>query len=658
MADKKSLSSKLMSYLIWGIIGFGAALIAGGAVDSLMSQKGFSVNGIFESISSGNGLMWGAIIFAAIALLFFLRKKPEKKEMKGKDKLENVRFQTPAEMDKTFKHCMWSELHGQSIVGVPFNVARKGNDLKIHFAPACHTLVIGATGTGKTAAFIEPTVQILSSLKNKPSMLITDTKGEIYARHSQKLKNEGYDVVLLDLTRPYNSMQWNPLEPIFDDWQRQLHLEENILRHTNDPVSNYPKFYKVGDINNSEWYEFDSKAFATLKDALTEVEVQRAIIKDDCYENLKDICLAVCPTTNEKEKSWEDGARDYFNAVLIAMLEDSENDALGMTKDKFNFYNAYKIALNKDDDYEVVKQYFNGRSQLSKTRQLASNIIQTQAKQTRDSFMSTLNTHLSMFSDSGICYLTSKNSIHFSEMDERPTAFFIKIPDERQTRYTLASVCLTQAYKAFVKKARDNEYVNDDKTAHLKRPMFYIMDEFANLPKIEKLDTMITVSRSRWVYLNMAIQSYSQLSNVYGKEQSEIVRGQCKATIFMGTEDLATRKEFSETLGNYTIEVQSKSKGDKPKEGGGTGESISTQFQQRPLVFASDLDKIELGHNYSKIFQYNPIKGYIKPYFECKDIYHLGMIPEEYIPGRRLNEQEIFYDIRKRNNIVLSSYDD
>ena len=57
-----------------------------------------------------------------------------------------------------------------------------------------------------------------------------------------------------------------------------------------------------------------------------EVEVEKAKIRDDCFEDLSDICGAICPTTNEKESSWEDGARDYFKAILIAMLEDSEND--------------------------------------------------------------------------------------------------------------------------------------------------------------------------------------------------------------------------------------------------------------------------------------------------------------------------------------------
>ena len=656
---EQSTKNKLSFYLILTIGVFIISFFAGGCFVTLLDPtKEFTFANIINGMFSGTGTTAGFAIFAIGFLFVILSKSSKGKTMKGKEKMENVRFLTPKELDKTFDNCYYSELSKRSIVGVPFRAVKKGNDIKIHFTPACHTLILGATGTGKTVSFIEPTVQILSSLKNKPSILVTDTKGEIYAHHGKKLQEEGYKVILLDLTQPYNSAQWNPLEPVYDEWQRQLHLEETILKHMNDPVSNYPTYTKVGNPSNTEWYEFDNKAFASLRDALTEVEVQKAVIRDECFENIKDISLAICPTVNEKDKSWEDGARDYFNAVLIAMLEDSENDALGMTRDKYNFYNAYKIAMNKDDDYDVIKQYFNGRSPLSKTRQLASNIIQTQAKQTRDSFMSTLNTNLAMFADSGICYLTSKNTINFSDMDEQPTAFFIKIPDERKTRYTLASVCLTQAYKAFVKKARDNEKINKDKMAHLKRPMFYIMDEFANLPKLADLDKMITVARSRWVYLNMAIQSYAQLANVYGKETSEIVRGQCRAQIFMGTEDLATRKEFSETLGNYTIEVQSKSKGDKPKEGSGTGESISTQYQSRPLVYPSDLDKIPLGDNYSKVFGFNPVKSHITPYFKCTDIYKIGSLPEEYIPGRRLNEQEIYYDIRKRNSIVLSGYDD
>ncbi len=661
--EKKNKKSWLFTILFWGLAGIVFAFFLGSSVYTAVYGGGFSLPAVMDNIFNGKAIGFSLIVIGIIVIILVLclpSKNGAKPKMKGKDKMENQRFLRDDELDKMFKHCYFDELSTFSHTGVPFRAVYKHGRIKIHFTPDCHCLIVGATGTGKTVSFIEPAIQILSGLKNKPSMFITDAKGELYSHHSQRLKDLGYNLLLLDLTEPYNSTQWNPLELIYDNWQRQLHLEEEILKHTNDPVKNYD-YLKVGDVDDSEWYEFDHKAFASLKDALIEVEVNKSKIRDDCFESLNDIASAICTIENEKEKSWEQGARDYFLAVLIAMLEDSENDSLGMTKERFNFFNAYKIAMNKDEDYEVVKQYFNGRSPLSKTRQLAANITQTNAKTTRDGYMSTLNTKLSMFSDNGISFLTAKNDIDFYNFDERPTAFFIKIPDERQTRYTLASVCISQAYKQFVAKARANEHTNSDKMAHLKRPIFYIMDEFANLPKVNELEKIITVARSRWIYLNMAIQSYSQLQNVYGKEVSDIVRGNCKATLYLGTPDLLTRKEFSEELGQYTIEVTTTgtSKQNKTKDSPASSSNTSnTNFQTIPLMYPSDLDKIPLGDVIVKMFQFYPVKSVITPYFKCTDVYRIGRYDMPFQPGRRLNEQEVFYDIKRRNQIVLSSYDE
>ena len=578
-------------------------------------------------------------------------------KMKGKDKLENQHFMTEKELEKAFKAYSFSELKNVSSRGIPFYAKYKSGKMKIRLLNDGHNLIVGATGTGKTVSFIEPAIQCVSQYKNKPSMFIFDPKGELFSHHSQKLKDSGYDVKLLDMVDPYNSIQWNPLESIYKNWQHQLHLARTILKHINDPLSKYPNFIKVGPVDQAEWFEFSNKAFASLRDALMEVEVEKAKIRDDCFEDLKDICLAICPTTNEKESTWEDGARDYFMAILIAMLEDSEDDRLGMTIDRYNFYNAYKIAMNKENDFEYIKAYFNGRSPMSKTRQLTVHITQSQAKTTRDGYMSTLANKLALFADNGICLLTAANQIDFSEFDERPTAFFIKVPDERQTRYGLASICISQSYKELVRKARENEKTNPDKMAHLKRPMFYLLDEFANMPKVGQIDKMITVGRSRWVYLNLVIQSYAQLDNVYGKETSAIIRGQCKATIFFGTPDLDTREQFSKELGNFTIEVDSKNSGSKGKDGkDGSGPSTSTSYQSRPLIYASDLDKIPLGEAIVKIFQNYPVKSTITPSFQIfNKVYQYGQMELPYIPGRRLNEQAVFYDIRKRNAIVLQN---
>lgn len=647
----KSKSSNFINILIYIAMFFVIAYLGGVGANYLFNQT--------LDFTSENTLSIAVIIFLGLFLFFIVSYSGKDKavKLKGKNDMENQHFATLKELDKNFKHCKFSELKTLSIVGIPFRFEYKHGNINIHFTPPCHVLIVGASGTGKTACWVEPTMQILSELKNKPSLFITDPKGEIYAHHSLKLKNEGYNVLQLDLTQPYASKRWNPLENIYLQWQKRLHMEEQILKHTNDPIKNYPDLLKAGDIKNSEWYEFDGKAFSTLRETLVEVDVEKQKIKDECLENLSDIASAIVPEDPDpKNKQWTSGARDYFLACMIAMLEDSENEALGMTKDKFCFFNAYKIAMNKDDDYEVVKDYFAGRDTLSKTKELSTNIIQTKATVTRDGYMSSLNTNLTLFSDNGICFLTSANDIRFTEFDERPTAFFIKIPDEKATRYKLASVCISQAYKEFVQKSRENENKTSDKMAHLKRPLFYILDEFANMPKIEGLRNIITVARSRWIYLNMAIQSYSQLDDVYGKEVAEIVRGNCRSTLFYGTPDLKTREEFSKELGNHTIEVDSKTKSEgSGKEKGSS--STSTSLQQVPLVHPSQLDKIPLGQNITNNFQQYPCKSIVTPYFKCLDIYKIGAIPAEFIPGRTFKESEVFYDIRRRNSIVLNNDD-
>lgn len=650
MAEEKSFS--ITSFITMTVMMIVIAFIAGAALNYFMGDGTFS-------LTSSTTLSWALIAFGIMFLFYIisLTGKEGKFSFKGKSSMENQHFASMKELNKNFVNCMFTDLKNRSITGVPFRFEYKHRNLHIHFTPACHVLIVGASGTGKTACWVEPTMQILSELKNRPSVFITDPKGEIYAHHSLKLKNQGYVVLQLDLTQPYASKRWNPLENVYLQWQKRLHLEEEILKHTNDPIKNYPNLLKAGEIKSSEWYEFMGKAFSTLRETLVEVDVEKQKIKDDCMESLNDIASAIVPSDPDpKNKQWTDGARDYFLACMIAMLEDSENEALGMTREKYNFFNAFKIAMNKDDDYEVVKDYFSGRDPLSKSKELSTNITQTKATVTRDGYMSSLTTNLSIFSDNGICYLTSANDIRFTEFDDKPTAFFIKIPDERATRYKLASVCISQAYKEFVQKARENELVNEDKMAHLKRPLFYILDEFANMPKIEGLNRIITVARSRWIFLNMAIQSYSQLDDVYGKEVAEIVRGQCRSTLFYGTPDLKTREEFSKELGNHTIEVDSRTKNEgKGKES--STSSTSTSLQQVPLIHPSQLDKIPLGQNITNNFQQYPCKAIVTPYFKTLDLYQIGCVPAEFIPGRTFKESEVFYDIRRRNSIVLNNDD-
>ena len=71
-----------------------------------------------------------------------------------------------------------------------------------------HSLVVGATGSGKTTMIINPLVNLLA--KKGESMVISDPKGEIYEKNGELLKELGYNVIVVNFRDPKNGSCWNP----------------------------------------------------------------------------------------------------------------------------------------------------------------------------------------------------------------------------------------------------------------------------------------------------------------------------------------------------------------------------------------------------------------------------------------------------------------
>ena len=421
--------------------------------------------------------------------------------------LEQARFQTEKEINENFTRMEYGELSEKEIVGIPIKIQQEKEKLYVNFAPNAHTLIIGTTGSGKTTTFINPTVQVLSRSKSKPSMLLSDPKGELYALHAKSLRDKGYEVKVLDLRNPFNSIKWNPLERPFLMYQRMLHLENEIT---------------VDEEHGT--YIFDGHAYNEPDELDSAVQVKKQQIYDQVYEDLHDMITVLCPITNKNEPIWESGAKNFILAIAIAMLEDSANPELGMTVDKFNFYNLTKIATNTENDCEELIRYFQGRGDLSKALSLSKQVLDS-AEKTRGSYLSTMFDKLNMFADLSLCSLTSANEITFADMAEKPIALFLQIPDEKETRHTLAAMVMLQAYKELVAKA--SEYDN----LSLPRSVYFLMDEFGNLPAVHKLEQMVTVGRSRNIWLCLVIQSYAQLAKVYDEKSADIIRSNCKVYV-------------------------------------------------------------------------------------------------------------------------------
>lgn len=602
--------------------------------------------------------LYGAVVTVMLYMLYLVFRvdtvKRAKRVLKSREdsvesSLENSRFMTDKERDANFAPRRFTKLNEVKKDGIPVYAVynKKKKELDINLASPMHGLVIGATGSGKTTTFINPMIQILGNSSAGSSMICTDPKGELFQLHSGMLTERGYKVMVLDLRDPYSSFRWNPLGDLYDRYQLYLKAGEGIFECDSSVTESGLELVNKAEEYGEIWYEFRGKAYAHRRELLTVVKVQKQKIYDEVYEDLNDLISVICPIESKDDPVWEKGARSIIMAVCLAMLEDSEYPELEMTKEKFCFYNINKAISNSEEEFAALKEYFTGRPKLSKAVGLSRQVLSA-ADTTLASYMSIAFDKLSMFNDEGLCSLTSATDINPEQFANEPTALFLKIPDEKDTRHALAAVFVLCIYKALIKVASAREDLS------LPRNVYFILDEFGNMPKIDKFDKMITVGRSRKIWFNMVVQSYAQLDNVYSQTIANIIKSNCGMKMFIGSNDIETCEEFSKLCGNKTVSTQSVSSslGDK------TGNiNVSTQVQTRPLIYPSDLQKLNnktsTGNAIIVTFGNYPLKTQFTPSYKCP-LYEMKTMDLSEVRMNAFFGDEVFYDLEERNYIVAS----
>ena len=666
MAEKKKsgFGGKLLLLLALAVVGY-----AVGAVSYYFTAD---TQNLTEALTSNYA--WIGLAVGVIAGLLFIFMKWSKKpvaETKGKtvgktaegkemDLAFNAKMLGPADIGKGVYgsvNTTWAQLPTIKNTGIVFQNSLRNGKYNISMKDEYHAMVIGATASGKSHLMIIPTIRILGHSGEKPDMVISDPKGELFQLTSNILKEEGYRVYKYDLRDPFTSSRWNPMQHAYDVYQEALKCKNNVKKCTNGASPERSGFKPIpGEKYGKEWYGFNGIAYPDLEQLKVAVRSTEEVLKDQAYGELKDVVATICPKSNAPDPTWEEGAKDFLYGVTLAMLEDSENPELGMTREKFNFYNLYKIAMYKDPDpdnpFETLKKYLlQGRDEAkSEVPQLTANVVNT-SPNTAKSYFSVLSGKVSFMQDVGISYLTSESDLDFSTFTDKPTVLYIVIPDDKEERYGLANICISQLYKRLVDKT------NTLVSKKLPRHCYFILDEFGNLPPIPKFDSMITVSRSRNILYELAIQSYTQLETKYGKDAAETIKGNCNAQIFIGTDDQNTREDFSKRCGEvqliYEETSESKSKGEK-QEQSSSSKSTSVQRTTRPLITAYELGQLPFGTVIVKLYRSQPVKVELTPDFKTPFFHRNDANPGVGIM-KSLDREKVFYSIKDRNKKLLKS---
>lgn len=472
----------------------------------LFALAGKDFGGIF-----GNKNYWltvGVVNGALLAgFLMLYRIDAQNIAMKEND-LEDTEWLTTKKLRKMkeFTVTTWDRVADKDDE-IVIGAEKKGKALEIISTSQLHAIIVGTTGSGKTTGFVDQNIAILGRSKGKPSMLIADPKKELYEKHAEQLKSEGYTISTLDLREPYSSERWNPMQVLI----RRIRQVKELM---NDLKCEGGKYYGCGE------------TYLSYDDARTRVQE----LKDEIFENAMDLVYTLCPVQNKDQPTWEEGARNLIFGLVLAFCEDVISGK--MDEKQLQLFNVYhNITKYCSEDTTALKKYLlEGRDEYSKVRGLVNTVLITSDK-TLTSYLSEVNSYMQQLSDDGILSMTSENDIDVVNMDEQPMAVFVIVPDERFTRHRFVTLFITQVYKELVEKANLNLRRKETDTAILKRKAYFILDEFANLHKFNNIEGMVTVARSRGIRYLFVLQAYSQLTAKYGRDIGDIIKTNCNVFV-------------------------------------------------------------------------------------------------------------------------------
>ena len=255
-----------------------------------------------------------------------------------------------------------------------------------------HTLVLGATGSGKTAGIINPTMKML--MKARESIIISDPKGEIFEKNSGLLRELGYEIIILNFRDPQKGNCWNP-----------FHLPY--------------KFQKEGNF-------------------------------DKANELLNDLATNIVVDGQGNDPFWQDSAASYLTGLSLALFEDAESE------DLININSINLMMTQGEDRFgnsNYLKEYFNAKDPASPACVNALGTVNA-PNETKGGIVSVLKQKVKTLAvTKNLSEMLARNDFEMDSIGEKPTAVFMIIQDEKTTYHALSTIFVKQCYESLISVA-------------------------------------------------------------------------------------------------------------------------------------------------------------------------------------------------------------
>lgn len=491
------------------------------------------------------------------------------------------------------------------IGGIP--VSHRGSKYYLD-VDTVNSLFLGTSRSGKGEGHVIPLIDILSRAMEKCAMVVNDPKGELFAAAKEILEERGYEVQVLNILDPMQSMSYNPLQLIIESWRNgDRPMAQKLVSTFAHAV-----FYEAGAGENKWVYDGAQKLFSAVVLALIDECGKMNELEKVTIYNVGQMIIElsaqkfVNPTTGDEK----DGLDKYFEklprghvakaryASALAAGKKTKGSILSIVFDKLDVFQTENIAkMTSANSFDLKSMGFSGSIAMRFekklfNRKLTINVIR--AGQVLDS--STIRPNLT-----GVANLNFKTAIRTGDLlelvstgfdkkrvlyeiervahharrnltylktvklhkksdtlgmlkqidmtySDKPIAVFMITPDYDTSQNVLASTFVKQLYTTLAQNA------SMTKGKKCFRRVQFILDEAGNMPAIEGLENMLTVCLGRNILFNLFLQSYSQLDALYNKDIAKIVKENCQNHIYIASGDPDTHEEISKRVSNKTVE--------------------------------------------------------------------------------------------------------
>lgn len=479
-----------------------------------------------------------------------------------------------------------------------------------------NTLAIGITRSGKGETFVLPTIDLLSRAAEKTSIIVNDPKGELSRLSTAMLKERGYRVLDLDLQNMANSAGYNPLSIITRYAQREnwskVQMETNRLStaiYAKENSNGNSAFWDNSSINllnaiilaqielaqrHDCWEKVTlHNVYEMMTDLAGQSEVNKQneevslltlyfnglkelnALQEDQGSELRRLALdafsqskfAGDETAGSIYASMMEGIKIYQQRDLAQLTAESSFDIreagfprwLTVQFDKSLANQPVNVEFYEKKDGKCGSLIEKRQQQLDEVGWLDYPIkqtlpadfeiaIQLPADLKREAVLiaGEIKSGLGGKKTANLTTLTGKplqTSLHYSE---QPIALFLRTPPDNPSYNQIVSFFVDQSFNQFFGMAT----ASGGKTF---TRIYYLLDEFGNLPKIAHMDTKVSIGLGANILFSLIVQNLSQLRINYSDEQAQTIESNCANTVYILTKELKTAETISKSLGQTTI---------------------------------------------------------------------------------------------------------